>query len=206
MKLVWVALPFVLFIACKKSGSKPVVSNERLDLSEVLYTDDYFKSNKTKVSKPSDSLQKSFVELQDVNADGVPDTAYITKNILNGKINIRFNFVNSRITESNANELFVKSVGDLNGDGIHEIMTLLQSEESCWDEVKLYSYKEQWVEKYDGLTYQCTDQNNYRFRKIGDKLVEFTTYGINKDSIDITNGDTLESIIPNAPNTHLIQW
>ncbi|MCC6818644.1 MAG: hypothetical protein IT245_07125, partial [Bacteroidia bacterium] len=121
-------------------------------------------------------------------------------------ITIKFTCFKEKIVESNANEIFVKSVGDLNGDGVHEIMTLLQSEESCWDEVRLYSHIDNWVEKYDGLTYQCTDQNNYQFRKIGDKSVEFTTYGINRDSIDLSNGDTLENIIPNAPNKHLIQW
>jgi hypothetical protein len=108
--------------------------------------------------------------------------------------------------EKNSSKIRLKDIGDLNGDGKHEIMMTLQAEESCWDEVKLYSYLDAWVEKYNGLTYQCTENNNYRFTRIDDKTVQLVTYGVNKDSIDLEIGDTLENVIPNALNTHIISW
>lgn len=207
MKYVLPLFILTLAVSCKKSGHKPVdKGSERMDLSEVLYTDDYFKSKKKRGQSASDSIGLQKVYLEDINNDGNPDTATIVLNKLSNTYKIKFSCFKDIISEKNITELFVKSVGDLNGDGIHEIMLLLQSEESCWDGIKLYSYNEKWVEKYDGLTYQCTDHNNYQFKKLGEKSVEFTTFGINKDSIDIANGDTLENIIPNAPNRHVINW
>lgn len=207
MKFVLPLCILVLATACKKSGTKPIdKSHERMDLSEVLNTDDYFKNNKKASSQASDSIGREVQILEDINNDGFADTVVIKLNKLSHTYTIQFSCFKDVITEKNAAELYIKSVGDLNGDGIHEIMLLLQSEESCWDGVKLYSHKDKWVEKYDGLTYQCTDQNNYQFKKLNDKSVEFTTFGINKDSIDLNSGDTLENIIPNAPNRHIINW
>lgn len=207
MKRVLFLIVLILPFACKKS-KKPSndASYKGIDLSEVLETDDFFNSKKQKIGSAKDSIEKVIVGLGDINNDGKDDSAIIEYNNLTSIYKIRFSCVKATIAQSNVSQLSIKDIGDLNNDGFHEIMLFLQSEESCWDVIKLYSYKDEWVEKYDGLTYQCTDNNNYQFRKLNDKTVQLITYGINRDSIDLSSGDTLENIIPNAPNSNLITW
>jgi hypothetical protein len=210
MKQVILLLLLPLLFSCKKNGSTSnMATSEGIDLSDVLNTDDYFKTKKKRNGSAKDSVEIRLIELSDINSDGKNDSAFIIYNNFNSKYTIRFTCFDAIIEQGNVFELQIKDIGDLNNDGNHEIILFLQSEESCWDEIKLYSYVGQWVEKYNGLTYQCTNNSNstnYQFRKINDRTVQLTTYGINKDSIDISSGDTLENIIPNAPNANIITW
>lgn len=206
MKFLWGFAICSILISCQKLKDKKLDhSNENMDLRELLNSDDYFKSRKKKNLNSSDSLETRLVKFGDLNADGSNDSAWVTYNNLTSTYSVRFTCFPGTITDAISTELHLKDVGDLNGDGKNEILFFLMSEESCWDEIKLYSYLDRWVEKYDGLTYQCSDNHNYEFRKINDRTVQITTYGINKDSLDIS-GDTLENIIPNARNQSLINW
>lgn len=209
MNRVYQTLLLLLIFSCSKS--KPIVNKGDsidLDLSELMSSDDYFKLKKRNSGNKSDSILSRTVFLTDINNDGQADTATIEYNQLNSKYKIKFNCYKDFISIENISELQIKDMNDLNGDGHHEIMLFIQSEESCWDEIRLYSWVEKWVEKYNGLTYQCTEKNNnnYQFRKIDNHTVLLTTFGVNKDSIDAVYGDTLENIIPNALNRHTITW
>lgn len=210
MKRVFFLLLTPLLFACQKGGSTSNgAGGEGIDLSDVLNTDDYFRTKKKHSGSAKDSVEIRIVELSDINNDGKADSAFIEYNNFNSRFKIRFTCFDDLIEQGNVFELSIKDIGDLNNDGNHEIILFLQSEESCWDEIKLYSFVGHWVEKYNGLTYQCTNNSgstNYQFRKINDRTVQLITYGINKDSIDISSGDTLENIIPNAPNANLITW
>lgn len=200
-------IPFLF--SCKKNQSTALAEESaKLDLSGIFETDDYFKQKRKSGRKGADSLQHRMVELRDINSDGTSDTAFIVYNEINSRYKISFSCYEGSISLGNIAELQVKDMSDLNGDGHSEIMLFLQSEESCWDEIRLYSWLGKWVEKYNGLTYQCTEdnQNNYQFRKIDEHTVQLTTYGVNRDSFDAELGDTLENIIPNAMNSHLISW
>ncbi len=203
-------LLFILILfSCKKKQSPSVAEDSaELDLSGIFDTDDYFKQKRKPGNKGADSLQRRLVGLNDINNDGIKDTAIIVYNEINSRYKISFSCYDGFISLGNIAELQVKDMSDLNGDGHSEIMLFLQSEESCWDEIRLYSWLGKWVEKYNGLTYQCTENNNnnYQFRKIDDHTVQLTTYGVNRDSFDAELGDTLENIIPNAMNSHLITW
>jgi hypothetical protein len=210
MKQVLLLLFIPLLFSCKKNGNTSNMgTSDGIDLSDVLNTDDYFKTKKKRNGSAKDSVEIKLIDLSDINSDGKNDSAFIIYNNFNSRYTIRFTCFDAIIEQGNVFELQIKDIGDLNNDGNHEIILFLQSEESCWDEIKLYSYVGQWVEKYNGLTYQCTNNSNstnYQFRKINDRTVQLTTYGINKDSIDISSGDTLENIIPNAPNANIITW
>ncbi|HEY1045369.1 MAG TPA: hypothetical protein VGF79_02950 [Bacteroidia bacterium] len=207
MKYLWLLALLPLTFSCRKNRSADeVYSPDDMNLKELINSDEYFKTKKKSSNRGSDSLEVKIVELEDINLDGIKDTAWIVYNNLNSVYKVKFSCFPGTITESKSSELLIKDVGDLNNDNKHEILFFLKSEESCWDEIKLYSYIDKWVEKYNGLTYQCTENNNYQFRKLNDNTVQIMTYGVNKDSIDITNGDTLENIIPNAKNLQTIHW
>ena len=179
-----------------------------MDLSAIIQSDDYFKMKRKQGNSTADSVTKTTLFFKDINGDAIDDTIVIAYNVLNSRYNIHFSCYPDNISLENINELQIKDISDLNGDKFHEMLLFIQSEESCWDEIKLYSWNQRWVEKYSGLTYQCTENTNqnYQFRKLDDHKVLLTTYGINKDSIDSELGDTLENIIPNALNTHVITW
>jgi hypothetical protein len=209
MKRVIQSLFLLMVFSCSKSS--PIVNTADsidLDLSDIMNSDDYFKQKRHYSSSKSDSIVSRLVYLNDINIDGVADTVTIEYNQLNSKYKIKFSCFKDFISLENISELQLKDMNDLNGDGFHEIMLFIQSEESCWDEIRLYSWVDEWIEKYNGLTYQCTEKNNnnYQFRKIDNHTVQLTTFGINKDSVDAVYGDTLENIIPNALNTHTITW
>lgn len=207
MKYLWLLALLPLTFSCRKNRSTDeVYSPDDMNLKELINSDEYFKTKKKKSNRGSDSLEVKIVELEDINLDGIKDTAWIVYNNLNSVYKVKFSCFSGTITESKSSELLIKDVGDLNNDNKHEILFFLKSEESCWDEIKLYSYIDKWVEKYNGLTYQCTENNNYQFRKLNDNTVQIMTYGVNKDSIDVANGDTLENIIPNAKNLQTIHW
>lgn len=207
MKYLWLLALLPFTFSCKKNRtSDEAYSPDDMNLKELINSDEYFKTKKKKYNQGADSLETKIVELEDINLDGIKDTAWIVYNNLNSVYKVKFSCFPGTITESKSSELLIKDVGDLNNDGKHEILFFLKSEESCWDEIKLYSYGDRWVEKYNGLTYQCTENNNYQFRKLNDNTVQIMTYGVNKDSIDISNGDTLENIIPNARNLQTIHW
>lgn len=210
MKQVLLLLFLLPFVSCKKGGNASNAgTSDGIDLSDVLNTDDYFKTKKKRNGSAKDSVEIRIIELSDINNDGKNDTAFIIYNNFNSRYKIQFTCFDDLIEQGNVSELLIKDIGDLNNDGNHEIILFLQSEESCWDEIKLYSYVGKWVEKYNGLTYQCTNNSgstNYQFRKINDRTVQLITFGINRDSIDVNSGDTLENILPNAPNANLITW
>lgn len=210
MKRFWFLLFIPLVFACKKGQTSANTEvYPELDLSGIMNTDDYFRLKKKGNSGKADSLQIRVLALNDINSDGFSDSAFIEYNEINSRYKIRFSCYKQNIELENIAALQLKDMSDLNGDGHNEIMLFLQSEESCWDEIRLYSWLNKWVEKYNGLTYQCsenTGSSNYQFRKINDHTVQLTTYGVSRDSIDAELGDTLENIIPNALNAHLITW
>jgi hypothetical protein len=175
------------------------------DLTELLNPDDNFSEKKVRKAKKKDSIETSFVAFHDLNMDGSKDTAFLTYNNLSKQTSIRFTGMDGYITQEHSTAIRLKDIGDLNGDGKHEIMMTIQSE-SCWDEVKLLSHTGSWVEKYNGLAYQCIEDNSYQFNRIDDRTVKLVTFGVNRDSIDLELGDTLENILPNARIEHLITW
>ena len=207
MRTITILTLILSFCSCHKNNKATVAAaNNDSEKLELLNPDDNFSAKKTKKTKKKDSIEVSSVAFSDLNKDGVPDTAFMVHNTNSKQTLITFSGMPGSILEKNSQRIRLKDIGDLNGDGKHEIMMTLQAEQSCWDEVKLYSYLDTWVEKYNGLTYQCTEDNNYRFTRIDDKTIQLITYGINKDSIDQEIGDTLENVIPNAKNTHIITW
>jgi hypothetical protein len=207
MRTLTIIALIVFCVSCKKNNKTAAAApvNDS-DVSELLSPDDNFKEKKSRKNKKKDTVEISFIAFRDLNNDGIRDTAFLVHNLIRKVTTINFSGIQGAIVEKNGSKIHLKDIGDLNNDGKHEIMMTLQAEESCWDEVKLYSYLDNWVEKYNGLTYQCTENNNYQFRKIDDKTVQLVTYGLNKDSIDSEIGDTLENVIPNARMEHLIRW
>ncbi len=202
---IFVLLSFIC--SCQKNNKAIAVNdNNDIDPAELLNPDDNFTEKKAKKVRKKDSIETSFVAFNDLNRDGINDTAFLVYNNMRKQTSIMFSSLKGMILENNSSKIRLKDIGDLNGDGKNEIMMTLQSEQSCWDEVKLYSYMDTWVEKYNGLTYQCTENNNYQFSRIDDKTVKLVTYGLNKDSFDQELGDTLENVIPNARLEHLITW
>lgn len=199
----------LILVSCSK-GKKPARTADRdfmeVDIESIMLSDDYFKIRKSPSDSPADSLRISHVKLNDLNRDGIPDSALIRYNINNSRYKILFSCFPGYISIQNAADLLVRDLDDMNGDGNHEIMLILQSDGSCWDEIRLYSYTGTWVEKYQGQTYQCTEGANYKFRKVDGKTVELVTYGTTRDSVDTKIGDTTEILYPEQPNAHLIRW
>lgn len=200
-------IPLLALVSCGQN-KKPVATSDisTLDASELLNPDDNFKAKKPGKSRVKDSFETYVQYFSDLNNDGIRDTATILFNKISLKNSVMFSCFSHTIQEKSSSPIALQDIGDLNDDGRHELMVVLQSDEGCWDEIKLYSYIDNWVEKYNGLTYQCTENRNYEFRQLDDKSIQLTTYGVNKDSVDLTNGDTLENVIPNAHNTHIITW
>lgn len=200
----------VFAISCSKSKkSAPRNKGEfmDMDIERLMKSDDYFRIRKQPSDSPADSLRISQITLNDLNGDGNHDSAVIRYNINNSKYRILFSCFPDAIVIQNAADLLVKDLEDMNGDGLHEIMLILQSDGSCWDEIRLYSYTGgKWAEKYQGQTYQCTEGVNYKFRKVDGKTVELVTYGSTRDSIDAKVGDTTEILYPEQPNAYLIRW
>lgn len=209
MKKEFLYLSMVCALFACKNNNKTIENEaiEDININELISSDDYFKPKVTSVRKAKDSMEFKVYEIGDIDQDGQMDSALISFNHELNQYKVNIGRLPGSILENNSSQILVKDVGDLNGDSKHEILIFLQSEESCWDEIKLYSFIENnWVLKYNGLTYQCTENNNYTFRKLDENTIQLTTYGINKDSIDIENGDTLENIIPNGTNTETITW
>ena len=132
------ALP--LFLACHKSKTEPAKGElMEMDLNEIMQSDDYFKIKK-KGHKTADSLERHVIRFSDLNNDGVSDSAIVTYNETNSRYRIRFSCYSKDIFLDDVAELELKDVQDLNGDGFHEVLVLLQAEGSCWDEINLYSW------------------------------------------------------------------
>ena len=134
------------------------------------------------------------------------DTARAISYARRHQTEIHFSCFKTLVLNHFLTELQITDAGDLNGDGKHEILLLEQGEESCWDNLKLFSLNDEWVEKYTGLTYQCIEKPMYQFTKLNDKTIQLITFGYSKDSIDAVSGDTLEQVLPNQQRVHLINW
>jgi hypothetical protein len=207
MRTVAFLILISFFYSCEKNNKTIVTMDEDpMDVSELLNPDDNFSEKKSRKNKKKDSVESSFLVFDDLNKDGMADTAFITYNYFLHKTVIRVSGMKGEITEDNTAKIRLTDIGDLNGDNIHELMLTLQGEASCWDEIKLYSYLDRWVEKYNGLTYQCTENTTYQLTRLDEHRVSLVTYGLNKDSVDVELGDTLENLIPNARLDHIISW
>ncbi len=209
MRTLTILICITCFCSCNKNNKATVtdIANQTdSDVAELLNPDENFSEKKSRKAKKKDSLETSFVAFSDLNRDGKNDTAFLIFNNKQNQTTIYFSGLPGQIIEKNNSKIRLKDIGDLNGDGKNEIMMTLLADQSCWDEVKLYSYLDTWVEKYNGLAYQCIEDNSYQFSKVNSNTVKLITYGVNKDSIDQEIGDTLENVIPNARMEHLISW
>ncbi|MEZ4805124.1 MAG: hypothetical protein R2852_06495 [Bacteroidia bacterium] len=192
--------------SCKKHEKVNKQDVSTFDVSEIINSDDYF-GLKPKDKEPKrEGLTIELMQLNDINGDGIKDSVWIKHNEHNHVYTLNFSCYPDFIQIDHMMNVQIKDMNDLNGDQHHELMLFLQSDESCWDEIRLFSWTGKWEEKYKGLTYQCSETNQYQFRKLDDKTIQLTTYGVNRDSIDLETGDTLEYVVPNAENVHLIEW
>ena len=83
-----------------------------MDLSDLMSSDDYFKQRKHNSSSKSDSIISRTVYLNDINTDGIADTATIEYNQLNSKYKIKFSCYNDFIGLENIAELQLKDMND----------------------------------------------------------------------------------------------
>ncbi len=177
------------------------------DAKEWLDGDENFGVRHGKGGKSKDSVQRLFTLFNDLNNDGKVDTATALSFPHQHKTVISFTCFKPLTLQHKIEALQLTDAGDLNGDGLHEIMIMQQGSESCWDNLKLYSLNnDTWIEKYSGMTYQCLEKPMYRFTKLNDKTIQIYTYGESRDSIDQSSGDTLEQVLPNEQRVHIIKW
>lgn len=177
------------------------------DASEWLNGDENFGVRHWNGQKSKDSLSTLFTLFNDLNNDGIIDTAKAINYRLRHQTIIHFTCFKPLVLKHDIEELQISDAGDLNSDGQHEIIVLQEGSESCWDNLKLYSLiANEWVEKYSGMTYQCIEKPMYRFTKLNDKTIQIFTFGESKDSIDSKSGDTLEQVLPNQQRVHTINW
>ncbi len=207
MRSYILSIGLLCVVSCKRTDSeKSLVQYPIGDASEWLNGDENFGVRKWKGGKINDSTSTLFTLYNDLNGDGIRDTTEAISYSFSHQTEIHFSCFPSLILNQYVTEMQITDAGDLNNDGKHEILLLLQGSESCWDNLKLFSFADRWVEKYTGMTYQCVEKPMYQFTKLNDKTIQITTIGESRDSIDAVSGDTLEQVLPNQQRVHLINW
>lgn len=185
-------------------SSKPAVENpsatENFNVDELIRSDEYFIPSKEKKMEESDSVQVKFSEPGDLNGDEIPDTISIAYSIKDKRYTLRFSCFKEVLNLETHAEIRVKSVPDMNYDKRSEIVIFFQSEEGCWDEIKLFYLDptDVWKEKYSGLVYQCSEEKAFSVERVDEHSVLFRTLGLSRDSVDLTTGDTTEYVDPNV--------
>ncbi len=201
------SISLLCVVSCKQTeNDSSTVMYPIGDASEWLNSDENFGAKHRKGAKNSDSTETLFTLYADYNNDGIRDTAQAISYSNRHQTEIHFSCFPALVLNQFCDELQITDAGDLNGDGKHEILLLLQGSESCWDNLKLFSLGNTWIEKYTGITYQCVERPMYQFTKLNDKTIQITTFGESRDSIDAISGDTLEQVLPNLQRVHLINW
>lgn len=111
-----------------------------------------------------------------INADRIIDTAYITGPAFNDKTNdfghpdnynIKINFSGNlpTIHYSDAVVGWVENIGDIDGDGISEIMLVPGWFIGCWNKMNFYTLKNnRWKHFGDADCNICSDESNYKTR------------------------------------------
>lgn len=207
MRIGLYSLCFILLASCRQGDQKPPFALYPIgDAEEWLNDDENFGVKRYKGGKHKDSAETIFTLYNDLNNDGVRDTATAILNHKRHITEIYFSCFPKLSLNQFVEELQLTDAGDLNGDGKHEVLVLQQGSESCWDNLRLFTYNELWTEKYSGLTYQCIERPMYQFTKLNDKTISIRTFGESRDSIDAESGDTLEQVLPNEQRVHIINW
>lgn len=208
MRFSLFALALIAFASCRqKDNDTGTVAYPVGNAADWLNGDENFDVRHYKGGKSKDSASTLFTLYNDLNNDAVTDTVKVVTYPAQHRTVVYFSCFKSLELNQDMEEMQVTDAGDLNGDGLHEIMLLLQGSESCWDNLKLYSINAgNWVEKYSGMTYQCIEKPKYSFTKLNDKTIQIYTFGESRDSIDTVSGDTLEQVLPNEQRVHIIKW
>lgn len=151
-------------------------------------------------SNPLDSTAKNVVEKQridttligDINFDSKLDTAFIitpaiisdTADMVNTCVNdscfvrIKFSVPLPELVHQQAIYGRLFNVGDLNEDGIAEILYAPDWFSSCWSGVYVYAFsKGQWSAVANASVYSCNDAVGYDTRVKKIKKNEFILYG-----------------------------
>lgn len=206
MKILGFIGCWVLILGCQPKTKTNELNYPISNAEEWLNGDENFGYQQKSNSRKLDTAILIYSLKGDLNNDGIIDTANAITNSKNRTTKITFTCFKSIYINAYTKELVLTDAGDMNGDGKHEILVLQPGEESCWDNLKLFSLNTSWVEKYSGTNYQCSEKPTYSFTKLNSKTLQLITFGNSKDSIDISTGDTLEQILPNEQQVHLIKF
>ncbi len=206
MKNVCFIIAFLSLFSCEQSKQKATETYPIGNAAEWLNGDENFGKNQKAGNRKLDTAQLVYSLISDFNNDGILDTAQAIANNKQRTTEIRFTCFKPIRFNYLIKELVINDAGDMNNDSKHEIVILQQGSESCWDNIKLYSLADNWLEKYSGITYQCTDKPTYSFSKLNSRTLQLITLGNSIDSVDISTGDTLEQILPNEQKVHLIKF
>ncbi len=197
----------LLVVSCKQTENDTSAKVFPVgDTAEWLNTDENFSAKNRQGNNSENSPDTIFTLYNDLNNDGTRDTAIAISFAKSQHTEIHFSCFKPLILNDYLTELQITDAGDLNEDGKHEILILQEGSESCWNNLKLYSFNGVWSEKYSGMTYQCVEKPMYQFTKLNDKTIQMITYGYSKDSVDVVSGDTLEQVLPNQQMVHIIRW
>ena len=204
MKYIYI---IVLLSACNGVQKNEEVNLPITEFESLLNSDENFGKKSYKSKSNHDSILQQVILNSNLNADLFIDSITLVSNRNTNKSKLLFSCFPPLMLENYTEHLIVYDAGDLNNDGNNEIVILEEGENSCWDQLKLFTInKDKWFVKYSGPTYQCIDKKSYSLQKLNPKQTMLVTYGNASDSIDLESGDTIFNVKLNDAQNHVIKW
>ena len=197
----------LLFAACHVAEKDKDVNLPITEFESLLNSYENFGKKSKKNNPNQDSILNQVILNGNLNSDLILDSVILVSNRNTNKSKLLFSCFPPMFLANYTEHVLIYDAGDLNSDGNNEIVVLDEGENSCWDQLKLYSiYKDKWIEKYSGTTYQCIDKKSYSLQKLNSKQTILVTYGNASDSIDQQSGDTIFNVKLNDAQNHVIKW
>lgn len=193
--------------ACHAAEKDKDVNLPITEFESLLNSDENFGKKSKKSHSNQDSIIEQVVLKGNLNSDLILDSVILVSNRNTNKSKLLFSCFPPMILNHYIEHIIIYDAGDLNNDGNNEVVLLEEGENSCWDQLKLFSIiKDKWIEKYSGPTYQCIDKKSYSLQKLNSKQSILVTYGNASDSIDQQSGDTIFNVKLNDAQNHVIKW
>ena len=184
--LIFTIIIFVLLTACKNSERDN--SNDQKFSDKITQNDtNSFQSDTSSIINSNIQTVDTFL-LGDINSDKRKDTAFLINPKFKNKIDpldggcvdndcsvtINFSCELASIHFNNAIGGGVYNIGDINKDGVCELMFIPAWFQGCWGQMHFYSLKNKiWLDFGQAAGYLCTDEDyKKRIKKINETTIE----------------------------------